>query len=134
MRPTTFLVEPPPPISPRAKPSIFSANVPTPLVDSSSSTATVIPASPSTPRAWPTAMSPPTALSIPRHSCGSSARRQSQALRLLYRKMSLDKFLICDTITLVDNYVWSAAACSRFSFLGLQFQPLQVQNNQNRVL
>jgi hypothetical protein len=32
------------------------------------------------------------------------------------QKSPLDKSLICDTLYLVDNCVWSAGACSRFSF------------------
>src|SRR5229473_377257 len=78
----------PPPISPPAKPFTFLANELTPPAASSCSTATAIPASPSTPPAWPTATSPPTAPSSPpsslallppSHVAASSSRQLSSS-------------------------------------------------------
>src|SRR5258708_27297507 len=40
-------------------------------------------------------------------------------------ELFLDSPLFCSIFVVVGNYVWSAGACSRFHFLGVDWRPCQ---------
>ncbi len=74
------------------------------------------------------------ALPAPKSTLFSTLARGHFYRSLTSFQLFLDFSLIFGTVNFVENYMWSAGACSRFSILDRPFQPLLVQNNRNRTL